>query len=173
MSILIKQLNIHSFRGIRQLEINSMNHVNIIAGDNNCGKTSMLEAIMLIRNPSDITNVLRIARIRDARGGVGASSTFESFINLFPGGAQNLEICFDAVCNDDSLHYRLIGEQKRIMLEQSDVLVRRPYGYKQYTSPEYDPIPVETDAFVGEMQCEYGDVKKNVRIDIDAYTSRR
>ena len=51
MAIHIESLQIQQFRGIQQLSIPRLNHINLVAGDNNCGKTSLLEALLLLRNP--------------------------------------------------------------------------------------------------------------------------
>ena len=65
MAIYIQNLHVQSFRGIKDLEVERLNHINLIVGDNNCGKTSVLEALLLLRGPSDFSNVLRVARLRD------------------------------------------------------------------------------------------------------------
>ena len=66
MAIHIENLEIERFRGIWHLSVPHFNHVNLIVGDNNCGKTSFLEALLLLRNPEDFTNTLRIARMRSS-----------------------------------------------------------------------------------------------------------
>lgn len=48
---IISDLNIKRFRGIRDLKIASLDRVNLIVGDNNCGKTSVLEALQLSGHP--------------------------------------------------------------------------------------------------------------------------
>lgn len=48
-------LSIQNFRGIHTLEMNDLRRVNILTGRNNCGKTSVLEAVYLLSqstNPS-------------------------------------------------------------------------------------------------------------------------
>ena len=67
MAIQIDKFNIHGFRGIQELTVENLNHINLIVGDNNCGKTSVLEALLLLRNPSNITNTVRVARVRETR----------------------------------------------------------------------------------------------------------
>ena len=49
MAIQIDKFNIHGFRGIQELTVENLNHINLIVGDNNCGKTSVLEALLLLR----------------------------------------------------------------------------------------------------------------------------
>lgn len=65
MAIHIESLQIQQFRGIQQLFVSHLNHINLVAGDNNCGKTSLLEALLLLHNPGDFTNTLHVARMRD------------------------------------------------------------------------------------------------------------
>ena len=85
MAIYIQNLHVQSFRGIKDLEVERLNHINLIVGDNNCGKTSVLEALLLLRGPSDFSNVLRVARLRDQDNSLftGRASAFENFYNLF------------------------------------------------------------------------------------------
>lgn len=40
---MINKLIIEQFRGINDLKIDKLNRINLIVGDNNCGKTSVLE----------------------------------------------------------------------------------------------------------------------------------
>lgn len=171
MAIYIKKLNVNTFRGIHQLAIDDINHINIIAGDNNCGKTSVLEAMLLLRNPSDVTNILRIARTREIPFIMGSTSIYESFINLIPKGGNDNSISIDALCNNEHVQFLLIGKQKRIMLDMEDLRKRRPYSQREREVPEIAPTSIETDAFIGEIQCEYGERKERIVVDIDAYTS--
>ena len=73
---MITSLLIRDFRGIHELSIPMLNRVNLIVGDNNCGKTSVLEAILLLRNPRDLSNLFRVAKLRDI-------AVFSSGITLF------------------------------------------------------------------------------------------
>ena len=43
MAIHVSELNIETYRGIKALKLENFASVNIITGDNNCGKTSVLE----------------------------------------------------------------------------------------------------------------------------------
>lgn len=44
---MIKDFHIHNFRGIKDFEIKDLNQINVFLGYNNCGKTSVLDAILL------------------------------------------------------------------------------------------------------------------------------
>lgn len=45
---MFEELSIKNFRGIRQAEIKGFSQVNLLLGKNNCGKSSVLEALFLI-----------------------------------------------------------------------------------------------------------------------------
>ena len=51
MADFISNLYIHSFRGIHSLELEDLNKINILTGDNNSGKTSVLEVLQSFARP--------------------------------------------------------------------------------------------------------------------------
>ncbi len=57
----IMSLNISNFRGINNLIVNDLSAVNIFVGANNCGKTSVLEALKLMSAPTDIGQMVVVA----------------------------------------------------------------------------------------------------------------
>ena len=62
----LDKLYIDSFRGIRDLNLENLRPINLIVGNNNCGKTSVLEAVQFLRfYNSGLINVLQVARQRD------------------------------------------------------------------------------------------------------------
>lgn len=60
----IKNLQIDTFRGIQKLVIDDIGDVNIFVGDNNTGKTSVLEAIQILCEPDEY-NLVQISRRRE------------------------------------------------------------------------------------------------------------
>ena len=44
---MIREFIINSYRGLNRLELKYLNKINVFAGPNNCGKTSILEAVIL------------------------------------------------------------------------------------------------------------------------------
>ena len=50
---LISSIEIKSFRGIRSLKLDNLAQINILTGDNNCGKTSVLEVLESFGQPDD------------------------------------------------------------------------------------------------------------------------
>ena len=76
----LSYLNIRNFRGVKNLELKDLLTINIIVGDNNSGKTSLLEAISLLESPDSIRNMLVNAAKRDSNN----ISKFELFLEMFP-----------------------------------------------------------------------------------------
>jgi len=60
-----KHIEIHNFRSIESLKINNIKQVNLITGKNNCGKTSVLEAVFLLAGMSNPQLTVNIHAFRD------------------------------------------------------------------------------------------------------------
>lgn len=60
-----KDVEIKNFRGIKSLEIKDLRQVNLFLGKNNCGKTSVLEALFLLSGMSNPELLLRINMFRE------------------------------------------------------------------------------------------------------------
>lgn len=171
MTIYIESLEIGHFRGIHHLTIENLNHINIIAGDNNSGKTSVLEALLLLRNPADFTNVLRLARMRDTNIFFSGTSVYESFINLFPQDVMRMEISLDAICKGENITYKLFGEQKKIMMDPEDVIKKLYSANRNRMMRDLGSDMVEVDTFSGELLYEIAGYKDKIEIEIDAYAT--
>ena len=79
----ISDINIKSFRGIKNLELKNVNQINILTGDNNNGKTSILEVIQSYQNPVDIREWRSLLR-RNGQGRMSSDITYyEGFYDLF------------------------------------------------------------------------------------------
>src|SRR5947209_3043613 len=47
----IDEFTIHAFRGLRDVKLEKLGQINLLVGDNNSGKTSVLEALFLFHDP--------------------------------------------------------------------------------------------------------------------------
>ena len=61
----LPSLEIHNFRGLRELKISRLGRANLIVGKNNVGKTSVLEAVCLYTSPADPNVLLNILAARN------------------------------------------------------------------------------------------------------------
>ena len=71
--------SIENFRLFDRLKVEPLSRVNLIAGENNVGKTALLEALWLITRPSAALDAPQAIRRRGVRGG----EQEELFANLF------------------------------------------------------------------------------------------
>ena len=62
------QIEIDGFRGLRSLHLKNLGRVNILVGSNNCGKTSVLEALSVLCQPQNPQEWVRMVRRRDFGG---------------------------------------------------------------------------------------------------------
>ena len=82
---MLKRLLIRNFRGFNALEIDRLSGINLIAGKNNSGKTSLLEAIFLLAGAGNAEMANNVNVIRGIEPtGVPASDPFwkQLFFNL-------------------------------------------------------------------------------------------
>ncbi|HHV11081.1 MAG TPA: AAA family ATPase [Clostridiales bacterium] len=171
MAVHMESLKIGHFRGIHHLTVENLNHINIIAGDNNSGKTSVLEALLLLRNPADFTNILRLARMRDTNLFFSGPSVYESFINLFPKDMSGMEITLYAVCKGQNVTYELSGEQKKIMMDPEDVIQKLNSVNRNRMMRDSGSDMVEVEAFRGELFYEIAGYGDKIKIEIDTYAT--
>lgn len=115
----LDKLYIDSFRGIRDLSLKHLCPINLIVGNNNCGKTSMLEAVEFLRfYNSGLINVLQIARQRDYQFAMEYSnSIYENVMCMFPQESQIKKIELSGTYNDEEFSYRFHGENKKMFYD--------------------------------------------------------
>jgi AAA15 family ATPase/GTPase len=171
MAIYIEELHIKSFRGIHHLAVNNLNHINIIAGDNNSGKTSVLEVMLMLRNPKDFANILRIARQRDMGLFLSGASTYENFINLFPKNQESLDIGVKAICKNQSVKINLFGEQKVIFLEPEEINKGTPLTVRNQVQLNLNQTSMEAEGFKGKLQYQIGSEQSENSVEIHSYSS--
>ena len=78
----IQEFTIHDYKGIHELKFNSLNSINILTGDNNCGKTSVLELLYTIDNPQNTGAWILCSRMCNVR--TRNRLFFNGFFNMFP-----------------------------------------------------------------------------------------
>ena len=92
MAVILKNLRVGCYRGINQLRLEDFNHVNILVGDNNAGKTSVMEMICALRAPLSLNvwNEIAIKKSDFYRG----VKFYSAYQNIFPID-QEMEIMFE------------------------------------------------------------------------------
>ena len=88
MSKYISEVTIEQYRGINDLRITNIGDINVLVGNNNVGKTSILEAIKILSFPGDIGNLVRVAISRHS----GKEAVFmDSLLTVFQANTPDAE----------------------------------------------------------------------------------
>ncbi len=166
MSKIIKSLSIGQFRGIKSLVVNDLNDVNVIVGDNNSGKTTLLEAIYLLRSPHSLNNVFRAARLREASAYSSASS-YDSFVNIFPRDSEERNIYLQAEGIFGNASVEIKGEEGVALADENDLM-----GFP----PSLRPIKAkallgsEIPCFSGTMKTAFNSVHREEPVRVTDYS---
>lgn len=170
----LNEVKINSFRGVSDLVLSNIGEVNLIVGDNNCGKTSILEAIQLLRAPSDLNNALRVARIRDNYMGFSRLPIFDNFINMFPVFKNYLSIECSYHMEEgmidlwENASIKIVGEIQKVMIDYNELRNRMPRSVRNYMVV---PDEAETDEFNGHLTAIIGGQEKETNIRVNKFTN--
>lgn len=137
MAMHIKSLYIKEFRGIKNLKIPELSDINIITGDNNTGKTSILEALQILQAPMDIKLLLTVAR-KANRFLYRGNSSYEALENLFNIDSKDKKIEYSFIKDDDIEHNLLIKkeeEQETLTQKEMDTIDNKRV-VESYTSEQ-------------------------------------
>ena len=162
---MISRLVVERFRGISNLKIDNLNSINLVVGDNNCGKTSVLEVLQLFRTSELLGNIYTIARQRESIFGMNSNSLYENFICMFPHDGSDLEICVSGVCNDKDMSYSIKGKEKQILID-----VKEMDRFFVRENADWLATEQKTDEFTGEIFYKYGEILKEEQMKINRLT---
>lgn len=111
----IRDFKIDCYRGLRDLELQDLNEINILTGNNNSGKTSVLELISTLKSPLSISTWIKLCRM--ARNG----SYYTGVLNLFPVDLNQMLICFSSNTDSEFIHIIFKAEIQEIRLLENDI----------------------------------------------------
>lgn len=141
-----KNISVKCFRGLKNLELDNLNSINIFVGDNNVGKTSILEAIYMLSNPT-FNNVLKTASLRSFKSFLG-TSTFDNFLNIFPKNNDIYEINIKSTNGDEFIELKIDGHIENVLFDVNEIpelLKNRKKGLFQ------EQGPIEIKQFKGNL----------------------
>lgn len=166
MSKYLKDLFIGQYRGIKNLELKALNCVNVIVGDNNSGKSSILESIYLLRAPFSFDNVLRTARMRDV-GVFTGPNLYTNFLSIFPKNNEIQKIYIQSIGDAGEISLEIEGEEKSVLIEEKDVQIYPSFVRSGYTKRL---LGQEASAFVGRMFSSINSKSKETDIRLTNYS---
>lgn len=162
---MIGKLAIESFRGIKNLKINNLNYVNLFVGDNNCGKTSVMEALQFFRTADLLGNIYTIARQRENIFWMNSNSIYENFMCMFPHNTEELEINISGMCNGKDMTYNIRGKEKQILID-----IKELDRFFVRENMEWLAAEPKTEEFEGIISYKYGEMKKTEQMKINRLT---
>lgn len=119
MATHIKNLKINSYRGIKNLELNNLADINILTGDNNTGKTSILEVLRSLNSPTEIESWHSSLRMPETIITLNSLSFFESTKTLF--NIENDVIKFNYNTEKGQTEIIIKNDVDEIYLEQEAI----------------------------------------------------
>ena len=165
----IKKLEISQFRSIQELKLHEFSDINLIVGDNNSGKTTILEALQLLFvEPSlgSIKNVINYRTILNTKN----NSFYSSFIKMF-NTAQNkdyLHFTITAESNHGLNKLELNGSEKSITGEDALQLSKLSARQKKQYKSSLTLIPETSRVFVGNISTTAGATSAQNKIQCTA-----
>lgn len=113
---MITQLEIKNFRGFSEYKIDDVGQVNLLVGTNNCGKTSVLEAVHLLKmqgNEHDIAFMLlnRGEQIQ-AETEEHRQVVYGDLCRLFYGFQLNPQSKFSIIAHDEQIEKSLVHQEE-------------------------------------------------------------
>lgn len=126
----LEYIYIKKFRALKNVKLNNISKINVVVGQNNSGKTSILEAIQLIANPFSSMYVRRIAQQRNYSkrymGPISNSFTLEDYLFwLFPQtrkGTDSIELEYQIGKDEHTLQFDLKEILYEKLVEDIDII---------------------------------------------------
>lgn len=106
---------IECYRGLKNLGLKDLNDINILTGNNNSGKTSVLELLSSTQAPQNILTWLKMCRL--ARNG----NYYTGMLNLFPTDSDALMISFSYNADSGFLPVDIKAEIQEERMLESDI----------------------------------------------------
>jgi AAA15 family ATPase/GTPase len=152
--MVIKDLKIKAFRGILDLKLENLGEINIFAGINNSGKTSILEAIRLLESPLDVFNAVRVSRQREYLGSFSNDRPvyLEPFINMFNLKDGANVIALSGRTNEHEFSLKIVGSIEKRLMGTEEITKQKSDRFNRLSIPTPDMITGEVDFFSGTIK---------------------
>ena len=118
MSGFISNINISSYRGIKNLQLKDLEQINILTGDNNSGKTSVLEIINTFSQPDQIKSWLDVSREDNYL--LGGISIYERLNDLFNVNSEEKKVEYIIETKTEQTKVELVGKDSEAELTEED-----------------------------------------------------
>lgn len=114
----IKNIYIETFRGIKNLRLENLAPINILTGDNNCGKTSILEVLQSLKSLGSF-GVWRELLRRDVYFYRGLSY-YEGFYDLFDINSEEKQIKYSMQIDENFMDVQICAEETEVEVDAKE-----------------------------------------------------
>ena len=136
---MISELIIEKYRGINNLKLENLGKVNIIAGENNTGKTSILEVIQSLKGPNSLREWRLVGR-REGNGFRPSTTIYDTMKSLFPINNEDnkTNIIYSGKVNGKSFSVELDVKFSEVILTNEQLDIVSGYSRTQLNRDEYE-----------------------------------
>ena len=120
MSSYINDIEIYNYKGIESISLKDLKSINILIGDNNSGKTTILEAISFLDKPLDFREHLKIAK----RGYCQSKFKVNKIQEIFNGCDLEKDICIKVTSRDSNYNLKIYAKEQ---YEDDEILENKQY----------------------------------------------
>ncbi len=160
----ITSMEVVSFRGIQNLKVENLGGINIVTGNNNSGKTSFLEAMMMLSAPESLFNIIRVSRLRES-GKLyipmlrNRLLSFQVFSYLFNKKSEELNLLINGNYGSSRITLNIEGEFQKLLLDEfmiKDLLSNSRHSSSRYK--EIESLDEEVETFIGKHSYSVNDI---------------
>ncbi len=138
----INSIYVDGFRGFKDFELSNLKDINILVGENNTGKTSLLEAINILEYPGEIGHYINVCRQREGKGKISPYSIFENSLS------KDNDNLYNEVDINSKINERAVGSHikvENVQVIKSDSNSREVNAFEGVISYSYGDHPLDTN----------------------------
>lgn len=138
-------IEIHNFRGMESLRAEGLRRINLIVGRNNSGKTTFLEAMKLLGEPTNPGFAATIGMIRGQR--IAGTETDAMWRPMFHDMNPKTPIELIGRCDDEN-------QERKLVINCIRSIILNTKSQKDDSSPNQPALP-SPDVAIGGLQLKY------------------
>lgn len=151
MSGLIKNMDIKSYRGISSLKLKDIQKINILTGDNNSGKTSVLEVLKTFGQPDIIDSWIEVSRSGGIRRDI---SVYEGIDDLFDVNSKEKKVQYSINTETGCAQVEIAGVDSKKEISQKEYQFAIGYDFVSMNEKENEERLILIDKIDFEIKID-------------------
>lgn len=120
MAIHLSEICVNGYRGLQNLQLQNLNGINILTGDNNSGKTSILEILSTLNGPDSLSSWASCTRPSSRQ--YMRRMFFEEFYTMFPVDNSDKRISYSVSEGNGLIHHvELTADIYETLVSENDM----------------------------------------------------